>query len=134
METVRAVEEMLEDRDVGIWFGVLAEGGPHAIEAQAWQMKALLDDAGIGAPLRDVQDAMLELAHDLLPDSAAGDDPRDRLTGDLGRWASAQPPEVREKLAAMLEHGYQDAWESGLQGFRHYLRGRCIAATREDAA
>ncbi len=95
---VEAVEAEIRDRDTAIWFASLCESGPDAIEAQAWQIREALRNRGVKAPLRDVQDAMLQLAHELLPNSPAGLDPRDRLTHDLGVWATGQPQEVQDRL------------------------------------
>ena len=121
---IERVEKFLEDPDHGIWFALLCENGPQAVEAQAWQVARELR-----ADESEAKDAMLELAHELLPDSPAGaEDPRDSLYREMGAWASMQPPDVQDRLAASLEHSFQDAWESGLHGFRNYLRSRCKAA------
>jgi hypothetical protein len=120
------VERFLEDEDNGIWFALLCEQGTEAIKAQAWQVaESLREEQG---PVRDV---MLELAHELLPDSPAGaEDPRQVLFREFGIWASRQPQELQEHLEASLEDGFQDAWELGLSGFRSYLRLRCEAALK----
>jgi hypothetical protein len=132
---VTAVDAELADRDTAVWFALLAEAGPDAIEAQGWQLKEVLSDRGVKVPLRDEQDAMLELAHELLPDSPAGEDPRQALFREMGRWASAQPEEAQERLRALLaEDSFLDAWDSGVRGFRNYLRSRCAAALRGEAA
>ncbi len=132
METRPAVERFFEDHDNGIWFQVLCENGPQAFEAQAWQVAERLH-----RDREECRDAMLELAYELLPDSPAGvEDPRQVLFREAGVWASRQPQEVQDRLAALFdyEHGFLDAWDSGLQGFRNYLRSRCLAALARRAA
>lgn len=135
METNEAIERFFEERDNGIWFQVLCESGTEAIEAQAWQVaKSLHRDR------KEVRDAMLQLAYELVPDSPAGsEDPRQTRFRELGVWASRQPQEVQERLSASLETspgaslGFQEAWESGLSGFRGYLRDQCTSAVEEVA-
>lgn len=130
MKSRAAVEEFFEERDNGIWFQVLCESGPQAIEAQAWQVAEVLHQ-----DREEVRDAMLELAYELLPDSPAGaEDSRQVLVRELGVWASRQPQEVQERLAASLDDGFEEAWEAGLSSFRKYLRLKCTAALEARAA
>lgn len=132
---IEAVRAELENHDTAVWFALLCEQGPDAIEQQAWQLQAELKDRGIKAGLRDVQDAMLQLAYELLPDSPAGIDPRDRLTHDLGRWATGQPPEVQGRLRVLLEGpGSTGAFAGSLASLRAFLRKVCTEALEKEAA
>ena len=124
-----------QDSDLTIWFISLCEAGPEAIKAQAWQIADVLK-----ADKHEVRDAMLEFAHELLPDSPAGEDPRQTLFRELGVWASRQPQGVQDKVQALLEGStqgseigsFQNAWEGPLNGFRGYLRSVCRIALEED--
>lgn len=129
-KVTKRVEEFLEDRDNGIWFQMLCEYGTQAIEAQAWQVAA-----EVNADKDEARDAMLELAYALLPDSPTGsEDPRQVLFRELGVWATGQSQAVQDRLAISLEDSFfQEAWESGLNGFRHYLRRACETAIRPAA-
>jgi hypothetical protein len=118
------------DDDLAIWFQVLCEQGRQAVEAQAWQLAK--------SPRRnesEVRDAMLELAHELLPDSPAGvEDPRQVLFREMGIWASRQPEGVQDRLRhGLTGDGFQEAWDSGLHDLRGYLRTACEAAMNEAA-
>ena len=122
--TVRGrVRKLLEeDKDLAIWFQVLCESGPEAIKAQAWQVaQELHRDEG------EIRDAMLELAHELLPDSPSGEDPKRVLFREYLLWTEQQNAIVRDRLAGDPEDGFEEAWES-LGDFRHWLRARCRAA------
>jgi hypothetical protein len=129
--TRERVERFLEDRDNGIWFQVLCEQGWQAVEAQAWQVaKSLRRNKD------EARDAMLELAHELLPDSPAGaEDPRQVLFREMGVWASRQPEGVQDRLRhGLTDDGFQEAWDSGLHGLRGYLRTACEAAMAKPEA
>lgn len=136
---VEAVAVELENRDTAIWFQLLCENGPQAIEAQGWQLQAELKDRGVRASLRDVQDAMLELAHELLPESPAGEDPRQAIFREAGRWISRRPRADQERYRTALESGhtpgdgFQEAWDGSVASFRKFLR-RCCQAAIGDAA
>lgn len=130
MDSMKArVKKLLEkDDDLTIWFTLRCEDGVQAIEAQAWQMADVLNEDE-----NEVRDAMLELAHELLPDSPAGaEDPRQVLFREMGVWASKQDQEVQDRLTEYLADGdgFDEAWESGLASFREYLRGKCKRAAR----
>ena len=77
---------------------------------------------------------MLELAHELLPDSPAGEDPRQTLFREYLLWAEQQDAATRDRLARGSEDGFEEAREAGLGAFRTYLRGRCRAALSEAEA
>lgn len=127
---IEQVRNLLDhDDDIAIWFQLLCENGPDAIKAQAWQIADVLQ-----SQRDDVLDAMLELAHELLPDSPAGEDPRQLLFREAGIWASKQPQAVQDRLEASFQTGFDEAWHSSLGTFRGYLRERCKAALREQAA
>jgi hypothetical protein len=128
---VEAVAAELEDHDTGIWFALLAENGPHAIEAQGWQLQAVLKDRGVNAPLRDVQDAMLQLAHELLPDSA--EDPRLEMLRVAKKWVNGRPKEDQARYMAALEEGFPEFWEAPASEFRKFLR-RCCEVAMKGAA
>ena len=122
MTVIERVGGFLEDRDNGIWFQVLCESGPEAIKAQAWQISETLHrDEG------EVRDAMLELAHELLPDSPAGEDPRQVLFREYLLWAERQDADTRARLSRDPEDGFEEARES-LGTLRRWLRARSKAA------
>lgn len=121
------VKNLLEHNDdIAIWFQLLCENGAKAIEAQAWQIADVMQ-----APCDEVRDAMLEVAHELLPDSPAGEDPHQLLFREAGIWASRQPQDVQKRLAASFDgEEFEEAWGKDLGTFRRYLRERCRAAIR----
>lgn len=128
------IQKLLEtDDDLAVWFQLLCENGPQAIEAQAWQFVAVLSERNEEATITEVTDALFDLAHELCPDSLAGaDEAADERRQDLYRhaieWASKLPAGGQQAFADALEDGFQDAWESSLHGFRHYLKGCCSVA------
>lgn len=135
MKTKAAVEKLLEDHNTGVWFTLLCESGTEAIKVQASQLHEVLQQRGHECELQEVEDAMLELAHELLPDSPAGEDPRQTLFRELGVWASRQSEDVQDCLQIILESSgkgtlgsFQDAWDGPLSGFRAYLHEVCKAA------
>ena len=111
--------------DLAIWFQVLCENGPQAIKAQAWQLAERRDEG-------EVRDALLELAHELLPDSPAGEDPRQVLFREYLLWAERQDAATRARLSGDPEDGFEEAWES-LGDLRRWLRTRCAAALEKAA-
>lgn len=122
VEAIRA--ELDGNDDTAIWFALLAESGPDAIEAQGWQLQAELKDRGVKAELRDVQDAMLELAHELL----GLEDPRLEMMRITTRWISRRSTEDQERYRVIFEEGFPEFWEAPAADFRQFLRRCCVGA------
>lgn len=100
------------------------EDGPERLKAQTWQWYAELKDRGYRGEKQMVEDVLLELGHEYLDH----EDPRQTLFCELGIWASKQPQDVQDRLAASLQTGFEEAWGSKLQIFRGYLRSKCQEA------
>ena len=134
---MKQLEKMIMDEpEWGHFFQMLCEGGIERLRAQAWQFHQELKGRGWEFPRPDVEDALMEFAVELLPDSPAGaEDPRQVLHREMVVWASRQPREVRDRLRAHLDSDeYQVAWEAGLNATRKYLRTKCQAALTSEAA
>jgi len=116
---VEAVAAELEDRDMGIWFALLAENG--AIEAQGWQLQEVLRGRGIEATLREVQDAMLQLAHELL----GSEDPRLGMLRRVADWMEERPKAEQARYREIIDEEFPDHWEAPAAEFRRFLRMCC---------
>lgn len=107
------------------------------LRAQAWQFRDELQERSrktewrMKFVLSDVEDALLELAVELLPDTPAGScDPRELLFREAVAWLTEHQPD-QERWANFAE-GLD--WYVPLGEFREELRRRMKAATREAAA
>jgi len=122
VEAVRT--ELDADDQMAVWFARLVECG--AIEAQAWQLRDVLRDRGVPAPLREVQDAMLQLAHELL----GAEDPRLEMLRRVDGWMEGRSEAERVRYREILEEEFPDHWEAPAASFRAFLRGCCERAMK----
>lgn len=134
--TRKLIEKMLEEQEWSLFFVMSCEYGPDRLTSQAWQWEKELSTRGHPANLTAVEDALLELAHELLPDSPAGTDPRSYLFNRAARWIGSKPFETTDAEDAVLN----EAFYGDLAGFREALRAWCKVGlakprgTRSEAA
>jgi hypothetical protein len=119
MKASTALLELFKDeREWRRFFRACCETGTHLLIAQAWQYGDELKGRGHRFPAEEVEDALLGLARDLLPESAAA--------GWDAEWALAL---CKDALARLEEHyavlsaeekdaldlSGQDAWDERMR-------------------
>lgn len=123
MDARGATERLIGYPEWGEFFVMLCETGMHRLRAQAHQFHDELKERGARVVHSDVEDALMELAGELLPDTDAGSlDPREVLFRDAAKWVAARE-DTPETWAAFSE-GLNEAWYGTLPEFRAALRER----------
>src|SRR5918995_2845040 len=87
------LELFKDEREWRRCFRSCCETGPRLLMAQAWQYRDELMERGYACPTEEVEDALLGLARDLLPESAAA--------GWDAEWAHEL---CKDALARLSEH------------------------------
>lgn len=119
-EAHRLIRKLLKDPEWGHFFQFSCECGPDRFTSQVWQWHDELKARGWRVQKSAVEDALLELAHELLPDSPAGEDPRRYLFNRVARWiASLGRP---FKTTDAEDVALNDAFYATLPEFREALR------------
>jgi hypothetical protein len=111
IDSKKLIEKLIhKSREWDQFFVMSCEGGPDYLTTQAEQWRDELADRGYQVERTDVEDALLELASELCPDSPAAVDPKTYLFHKAGRWLTEQgkpfsvPPEAEEAFnGAWLE-------------------------------
>lgn len=123
--SLEAVEALHKDEEWARFFQLACENGPGYLKSQAWQWRDELEERGHRFDKTEIQDALLDLAVELLPDSPAGSEEamweakRELLTRAL-YWLGPE---------RTLDSGEVDrAHELSLAEFRAWLRARCREA------
>ncbi len=124
MKTSTALLELFKDeREWRQFFRSCCETGTHRLMAQTWQFGDELKDRGHRYPAEEVEDALLSLARDLLPESAAA--------GWDTEWAHALCKDALTRLAehyAMLSAEEKDALDlSGQDVWDERMRSAGLA-------
>jgi len=91
--TTALLELFKDEREWRQFFRSCCETSTHRLMAQAWQFRAELRDRGYQFPAEDVEDALLALARQVLPDTPAAEWDAD--------WAHGL---CKDALARLVKH------------------------------
>jgi hypothetical protein len=129
MTARRALADILrESREWRSFFKQCCESDAARLRGQAWQFRNAIADRGYDLERYDVEDALLELAVELLPDSQAGrEDPKSLLFREAVQWLHERTDSDTVLAAFGAPVAVDEAWELDLSGFRVFLRDRVRA-------
>jgi hypothetical protein len=140
MVKTRVEELVTSELEWSLFFECCCETSAERLRAQAWQFKDELEERSrkFERPRRrfrslDVENALLELAVELLPDTPAGSqNPREVLLTEAVVWLVTQP--VSEEAVRQFFYGAEEIWEQSLGEFREELRERVKHVVRMEHA
>jgi hypothetical protein len=111
------------------FFRQCCEASLERLYSQAWQWRDELLDRGHEVSLEGVQNALLELPSELLPNTPAGsEDPKGFLLCEAVRLVFEREGGDATVRAFGDMAALENAWERDLPEFRAFLRERCGAA------
>jgi hypothetical protein len=126
MSARQAVADVLrESREWRSFFKQCCESGTERLRSQAWQFREEMGDRGRDLDRYGVEDSLLELALELLPDSQAGrEDPKSLLFREAVQWLHERTDSDTVLAAFGTSVSVDEAWELDLSEFRGFLRER----------
>lgn len=131
MEVPDALRRLIGYPEWGEFFVMCCESGIHRLRAQACQFHAELEHRGVKTEVSQVEDELMLLAGELLPDTDAGSlDPKGVLLDEARRWLYGRVGDTPTAWEA-FEGADRDL---PLSEFRAELRRRLRAATERSAA
>lgn len=132
--TRKLIEKMLEEQEWSLFFVMSCEYGPDRLTSQTWQWHQELTGCGHEVDKVSIEDALLELAHALLPDSPAGTDPRRYLFNRAARWIGVRPFETTDGEDEILNEALFGPLPEFREALRTWVRSGLERGARSGAA